>query len=351
MRQKLVQSGAVDVMIDIRGNFFYTRTVPCQLWFFDRLKERDEARRDNVLMLDARNIYRKVTRAIFDFSPEQQKNIAAIVWLYRGQSERFLGLVEEYLTKAVVELQATAKPLAAFEEALGNLTGLATPFVTEARDPDPITAKWEDLVLMQATLAADIEAFTAEMATQVAQWGKNGNSLARENAALHAGREQLHDVAERCGALTEQIDRAASLSSRSVDIAVKELHARESELWASTNINKARRALENARAAAVVALRVPRYFVQQADWLHHRFPDAELRDIEGLVKLVDQAEIAAHDWSLTPGRYVGIAPEEEDKSFDFREALRSIQLHLEELNEEAAELATLISRNFKVLRL
>ena len=57
VRQKLIETGAVDVMIDIRGNFFYTRTVPCQLWFFDRAKEKDEARRDHVLMLDARNIY------------------------------------------------------------------------------------------------------------------------------------------------------------------------------------------------------------------------------------------------------------------------------------------------------
>ena len=101
VRQKLIETGAVDVMIDIRGNFFYTRTVPCQLWFLDRAKERDEARRDRVLMLDARNIYRKVTRAIFDFSREQQKNIAAIVWLYRGQTERFLQLVETYLSQAL----------------------------------------------------------------------------------------------------------------------------------------------------------------------------------------------------------------------------------------------------------
>jgi len=89
VRQKLVETGAVDVMIDIRGNFFYTRTVPCQLWFFDRAKERDPERADHVLMLDARNIYRKVSRAIFDFSPEQQKNIAADDWLYRGQVDRF----------------------------------------------------------------------------------------------------------------------------------------------------------------------------------------------------------------------------------------------------------------------
>src|SRR5437667_11325019 len=61
VRQKLVETGAVDVMIDIRGNFFYTRTVPCQLWFLDRTKERDKDRRAHVLMLDVRNIYRKIS--------------------------------------------------------------------------------------------------------------------------------------------------------------------------------------------------------------------------------------------------------------------------------------------------
>src|SRR5690242_4624577 len=114
VRQRLVDTGAVDVMIDIRGNFFYTRTVPCQLWFFDRAKERDDARRDAILMLDARGIYHKVTRAIVDFSPEQQQNIAAIVWLYRGQYERFLALVQRYLQSALGHGEAAAAPLAAF---------------------------------------------------------------------------------------------------------------------------------------------------------------------------------------------------------------------------------------------
>ena len=70
-------------MISIRANFFYTRSVPCELWFFDRAKPAE--RKDKVLMLDARNVFRKVTRKIYDFSPEQTKNLAAIVWLYRGQ--------------------------------------------------------------------------------------------------------------------------------------------------------------------------------------------------------------------------------------------------------------------------
>ena len=293
VRKRLVESGAVDVMIDIRGNFFYTRTVPCQLWFFDRAKERDEARRNHVLMLDARNIYRKVTRAIFDFSPEQQKNIAAIVWLYRGQSERFLSLVEGYLAQAVAEGQAIAEPLTAFGEALGKLTNLGEPFATEARVPDPMAETWEELTSTQAALSADIEAFAAEVAARVAEWDKTENGATRDNDALHAAREGLHDIAERCRDLTKQIDLAAKFAGRAVDIAVKELHARESDLWANTDIHRARRALEDARAASVEALRRARYFVLQADWLQERFPNAELRDVEGLVKLVERPEIEA----------------------------------------------------------
>ena len=351
VRQKLVETGAVDVMIDIRSNFFYTRTVPCQLWFFNRAKERDEAGRDHVLMLDARNIYRKVTRAIFDFSLEQQKNIAAIVWLYRGQSERFLRLVESYITQAVGEGQATALPLRAFEEALGKLTELVEPFATEARDPDPMAETWDKLASTQAMLTADIEALAAGVVARCADWEQSRNGAKRDNASLHAAREGLHDMAERCRDLTKQIDQAAKLANRTVNIAVRELDARESDHWATTDINAAGRALEVARAAGVEALRRARYFVLQADWLQDRFPKAELRDVEGLVKLISRTEIEAHDWSLTPGRYVGVAPEDEAEDFDFEDALRSIHIDLEGLNEEAAELATRISRNFKELGL
>ena len=349
VRQKLVETGAVDVMIDIRGNFFYTRAVPCQLWFFDRAKERDPERSDHVLMLDARNIYRKVSRAIYDFSPEQQKNIAAIVWLYRGQSDRFLKLVETYLGQAVAEGQATDEPLGSFEKALGKLIDLAEPFATKKRDPNPLAETWGELTSAQATLSADIEALAAEVAVRAANWNEGGNDKARDNVTLHAAREALRDMAERCRDLTKQIDLAAKLAGRAVDIAVKELEARESDLWANADINKARKALEGVRGGAVDALRQARYFLRQADWLQERFPGAELRDVEGLVKLVDRSEIEAHDWSLTPGRSVGVAPEEEDEDFDFEEMLRAIHVDLTGLNEEAAELAARIAQNIEEL--
>ena len=347
VRRKLVETGAVDVMIDIRGNFFYTRTVPCQLWFFDRAKERDEARRDQVLMLDARNIYRKVTRAIYDFSPEQQQNIAAIVWLYRGQSERFLGLVENYLAQAIAEGQVAVQTLKAFEEALSKLVNLMSPFVAENREQDLLAETWSALTSAQTALATDIKAFAVEVAARAAAWDKAENGAAMDNAALQAARQDLHDLADRCRILTKQVDQSAKLSGRVADIAVKELAAQNSNSWDNTEINKARRVLEDARSIGAEALRRTRYFVRQADWLQERFPAAQLRDVEGLVKEVSRSEIEAHDWSLTPGRHVGVAPEEEDENFDFEETLRSIHAELKELNEEATELAAQIARNLE----
>jgi type I restriction enzyme M protein len=83
----LVKTGAVDVMMAIGNNFFYTRSLPCTLWFFDRAKEpipqvQGESKRssDNVLMLDARKIYRKVTSKVNDFSPEQLQNLICCKW-------------------------------------------------------------------------------------------------------------------------------------------------------------------------------------------------------------------------------------------------------------------------------
>ena len=119
VRRKIIETGAVDVMIAIRSNFFYTRSVPCELWFFDRGKP--EALRDKVLMIDARNIYRKVTRKIYDFSPEQLQNLTAIVWLYRGKTDRFLGLVEQYLESVSTECAAIPEKLSQFEDLLRML--------------------------------------------------------------------------------------------------------------------------------------------------------------------------------------------------------------------------------------
>lgn len=85
IRKRLIETGAVDVIVSIGSNFFYTVTLPCTLWFLDRGKAMGK-HKDEVLFIDARHIYQQVTRAIRDFKPEQIEFLANVVRLYRGES-------------------------------------------------------------------------------------------------------------------------------------------------------------------------------------------------------------------------------------------------------------------------
>lgn len=84
IRKALIETGDVDVMVAIGSNFFYTVTLPCTLWFLDQGKSETD-RKDKVLFIDARHIYRQIDRAHRDFTEEQLRSIADIVRLYRGE--------------------------------------------------------------------------------------------------------------------------------------------------------------------------------------------------------------------------------------------------------------------------
>ncbi len=106
IRQQLVESGHVDVMVSVGNNFFYTKSLPCSLWFFDKGK-RSELR-DKVLFLDARNYYTVVDRTLNEWSEWQLKNLNAIVWLYRGEVDKYVDLLNEY-TDEVAEYMNTVQ--------------------------------------------------------------------------------------------------------------------------------------------------------------------------------------------------------------------------------------------------
>ena len=94
IRESLVKTGHVDAMISVGNNFFYTKSLPCSLWFFD--KGKSEAIKDKVLFIDARNYYTVVDRTLNEWSEWQLKNINAIVWLYRGEIDKYSALLNEY---------------------------------------------------------------------------------------------------------------------------------------------------------------------------------------------------------------------------------------------------------------
>lgn len=94
IRESLVKTGHVDAMISVGNYFFYTKSLPCSLWFFD--KGKSEEIKDKVLFIDARNYYTVVDRTLNEWSEWQMKNLNAIVWLYRGETEKYTALLNEY---------------------------------------------------------------------------------------------------------------------------------------------------------------------------------------------------------------------------------------------------------------
>ena len=364
VRRKLVETGDVDVMVAIRSNFFYTRTVPCELWHFDRSKPAE--RKDQVLMLDARNVYRKVTRKIYDFSPEQQANLSAIVWLYRGQQSRYLGLVGQYLSRLASEAAAVDATLAPL---LDQLTQSQLPLeafrqaasVLKDAPPEAQAA----LQSLQAALTEQTEAAQAFMTDRASllkglqAFGKtmaaSGTQATSDNAVQHTLRQTFDPLATAAKGLVKQIDLLYKLAARSTQQAqavaapLLAAHPATAELLDRRTANKNIKQLDDARHTAVEQLKACAYTHRQIVWLQERFPKAEMQDVAGLCKVVSRADIEAADWSLTPGRYVGVAPAEVDEDFDFEQTLRDIHVELADLNREAVELAAKIQGNFEGL--
>lgn len=158
--------------------------------------------------------------------------------------------------------------------------------------------------------------------------------------------KELELFAEENNKLIKEAELMYRLINRLIDECINKHNAKGSDEWKTREISSLKKQTEEARNNATSQLRIIRYFYHQADWLIERFPDEKLRDVEGLVKLVDKKEIEENDWSLTPGRYVGVAPEEEDPDFDFGEAMNGIHSELEVLNVQAGNLAKKISNNF-----
>lgn len=160
IRQRLVETGHVDVMVSVGNNFFYTKSLPCSLWFFDKGKR--EELQDKVLFLDARNYYTVVDRTLNEWSEWQLKNLNAIVWLYRGEREKYVDLINEYIDQ-VAEFVNTSEHI----EDVPDGYGIQRSF---SENLDLLQAKLE-LIRKKAKQAVDMAA-KREKKTVDAEWNE-----------------------------------------------------------------------------------------------------------------------------------------------------------------------------------
>lgn len=338
IREKLVKTGAVDVMMAIGNNFFYTRSLPCTLWFFDRAKEQDIERKDKVLMLDARKIFRKVTSKVNDFSPEQLQNLICIVNLYRGNTQKFERTVKNYLQTSAELAKETAESTTEIQKHLQKVSKTVRDFATKyAKENKEAKAFVDDLNINE----------TASIYEQQ-------NILITEAKKANDNIEVLESIAHLCKAIRKPQDKHIKQLLDVISTATKEYQLNKIKDWKELNIKEQLDQLKalqqqlsgNPDEEEPGLLHETEYFYKQAHWLTSRFPEGVYTDVEGLCKVVTQKEIEAKDWSLSPGRYVGVDTATND-DFDYEERLNEIHIELEGLNEEAIALANAISENFK----
>lgn len=170
IRRQIIETGAVDVMVAISSNFFYTVTLPVTLWFFDKAKI-GTPREDTVLFLDARHTFRQIDRAHRDFLPEHIEFLANIVRLYRGEDVETTDggdalLNENFPDRKYVDVPglckiATRGEIAAHGWSLnpGRYTGVA---VVDEDDED-FTIKLEELYEEFTLLSDESEVLRAKI--------------------------------------------------------------------------------------------------------------------------------------------------------------------------------------------
>lgn len=359
IRESLVRSGDVDVIISIGNNFFYTRSLPCTLWFFD--KKKLENNKDKVLMIDARNIFRKVNRTINDFSPEQLKNLTSIVWLYRGENEKYLKLIKEYIVEYSNKAEKINGKSKEFESVLQLLVNQFEEFNSFKLIGEEDKEKKAEYYKSLKTLEKDIDMYFVDkeklnneiqdyLSKVKSHTEKNFSNVGEQNNSQKEIYGGFENISKELKANVKIIDYLYKETNNILDKAEKDLDAKKSDVWNTKVVRENRKSFEELRRKLIEDIKYVNYIYSQVKWLQTKFINAQLEDIEGLCKRVDKDTIEQNDWSLTPGRYVGVA-QNIDGDFDFEGRLKEIQIELDGLNEESFELTKIIKANFGELGL
>ena len=308
IRKKIVDSGIVDCMVSMPSNMFFTVTLPATLWFFDKQKVNTD-RKDKILFLDARNVYRQVDRAHREWTEEQQQNLAAIVRLYRGETERYLELINKYIIEADKAAAEMVPLQEALEKQLNTLVVGLRDYLAVTKDQKRTHAQQK--ALKEADFIAKLESFerTEPKAHKVVL-----NNLLHpisqtplENKAQHEAAAHLKWSVTQNKHHSEALEKDVSTLLDLWKVADKNLKLKNDKAWSEYSLNRTDKALEEALQNFLGAVEQAAYWYENTHWLQKRFPEAKYQDVVGLCKMADRSEYAdEHDYSLNSGRYVGV---------------------------------------------
>ena len=331
IRRTLIEQNLIYGMLTLPSNLFYTVTLPATLWFFDKGERAD----DKVLFIDARNIFTQVDRAHRELTDAQIQNIALIPRLHKGRRQAFVDQVDRYLHQGMAQLKEAAEHLPALSERL--LAVLAE----EAADAQTSQAARDAIAALQAQWAQ--LAALAQAQDQHERTRGQKHSVDERNQAQHLLRAQFTPFFTGLHAAVKALDKA-----------IRDMDKRKAESAKAdgkrATANRQTKGVKAAVQALHDELKAAELDYQHVSWLQERFPQAAYEDVTGLCKLASREEMAEQDWSLNPGRYVGVVIEEDGKTEEeFADELRTAHDELLQLTKTAEVLQDVIAKNLATM--
>lgn len=345
IRKNIVDSGIVDCMVTMPSNMFYTVTLPATIWFFDKGKVNTD-RKDKILFLDGRNVYRQIDRAHRDWTEEQVQNLAAIVRLYRGEIDRYLELISHYIQKAQTTLTAVPERIEKYNATQNKtLTALKTYYQQSQGK-----YKTEQLKkLQEAGLPIKLESIQLKDKIELPdlQVLQTLAASAKDNAS------QLHFAAELKAVLTAYQGTLTELNQEKETIlglwkqADSLLKIKNDKSWNDLELNKIDKVLDKKHQKFKAIIDQAFYWLGSMGWLQERFPDAMYVDVIGLCKAASREEYAENqDYSLNAARYVGVTIGEDNlTSQEFSSMLSCLSSQFIFLSKESKKIEDQIEAN------
>jgi type I restriction enzyme M protein len=333
IRQTLIESSLIYGMLTLPSNMFYTVTLPATLWFFDKNKQDDK-----LLFIDARNIFTQIDRAHREFNEAQIQNIAIISKLHKGNHSAFVRLVDNYFAKGIgllLENQQQVTPVSEqLLEVLDDEQGKAV-----VKD---LVKQWQALDIMQQSH----QAYNKEVKGKL----NNAKEVAAINEVQHRLRSTFDPFFESLHSGLKQLDIIVRHHEKSkAEIANADALANGKKAKRITTDRETKK-LKDALGQLHKEVKISEAYYKHIQWLQERFPKAEYEDVTGLCKLASQEEVKEQDYSLNPGRYVGVVIEDDGKTEEefITEILQSNDL-LNQLNLSARKLENILGNNIKLL--
>ncbi|KAA0071697.1 class I SAM-dependent DNA methyltransferase [Rhodanobacter sp. T12-5] len=322
IRKALIEANLIYAMLTLPSNLFYTVTLPATLWFFDKAKDDDR-----ILFIDARNVFTQIDRAHREFSTEQVRNLALISQLHLGDRHEFIEAIDDYFAAGFAALAESHTHVAPLAEQLQAVLDDAEGKQAVAE----MQAEWAALKPLQARYAKYLAKADASAPTETSN---TAQQKLREHcdpffAALHADLKRLDKQVRQH---EKQLTDAAQAEGK------------------RGGVDRDTRALKTALDALHAEVRRAEAWFGHVRWLQERFPNAAYEDVTGLCKLATPAEVKEQDYSLNPGRYVGVVIEEDGKTEDeFLDELQAMTRELSDLAASADDLQRVIFNNANLL--